>query len=172
MKNNSTKDHNMHHDTAGSSRIEYAKFAGILLFILVDSLFVMRIGNLTFLDAFMGVFFTVFSLFKLYSLKEFAAGFSSYDLIAKKSYFYGKLYPFIQLILGIVYLIGYGTREVDVFVIVLSLISAAGVINSLLKKQQVHCVCLGSVIKLPLSRISFVEDFGMAIMAAIMLITR
>jgi hypothetical protein len=120
----------------------------------------------------MGVFFMVFSLFKLSRLKEFAYGFQSYDLIANKSLAYGFAYPFIQLLLGLIYLSGLGSQSVDIFVVIISLISGAGVLNSLSKKQMVHCVCLGNVIKLPLSTISFVEDFGMAVMALAMIIMR
>jgi hypothetical protein len=162
----------MEHGHDSNSRVEYFKFVGVLAFILVDSLIVMRVGGLNFLDAFMGVFFVVFAGFKLFSLKEFANGFQSYDLIAKRTVIYGYLYPFIQLAIGVIFLLGKGGLAASIFVLVLSLISGAGVLNALIRKQKVHCVCLGNVIKLPLSTISFVEDFGMALMALAMILTR
>lgn len=162
----------MNHDHNVDNRKEYLKFTGVLFFILIDSLIVMRVGSLNFLDAFMGVFFVVFAGFKLFSLKEFAYGFQTYDLIAKRAIIYAYLYPFIQLTLGVIYLLGQASLAVNVFVILISLISGAGVLNSLMKKQEVHCVCLGNVIKLPLSTISFVEDFGMALMAVAMILTK
>src|ERR1019366_8433287 len=42
-----------------------------------------------FLAYFMAGFFLVFSTFKLIDLKGFAAGYSTYDLFAKKVFFYG-----------------------------------------------------------------------------------
>lgn len=162
----------MEHGHDSNSRVEYFKFAGVLAFILIDSFIVMRVGGLNFLDAFMGVFFVVFAGFKLISLKEFAYGFQTYDLIAKRTIVYGYLYPFIQLAIGIIFLLGKGNLAASVFVLVISLISGAGVLNSLLRKQKVHCVCLGNVIKLPLSTISLVEDFGMAVMALAIILTR
>lgn len=164
-------DNHMNHDSENKSR-EYLKFTGIMLSILVISIIITSNSSLAFVDSFMGVFFVVFAGFKISRLKEFAYGFQSYDLIAKKSLAYSYVYPFIQLLLGLIYLAGMGNVSVDVFVLVISLISGAGVLNSLSKKQKVHCVCLGNVIKLPLSTISFVEDFGMAVMALAMIIMR
>jgi hypothetical protein len=161
----------MEHSNNSSSK-EYLKFVGVLVFILITSyLYSLYIGLdlLTFLESFMGVFFVTFALFKIYKLKEFAYGFQSYDLIAQKSLVYSFAYPFIQLFFGFAYLLGYSTVALNIIVIIVSLVSGAGVIKSLLSKQMVHCVCLGGVIKLPLSRISFVEDFGMAIMALVMI---
>lgn len=157
-----------------NTKKEYAKFTiVIVLIMLLSYLHSNRMGlNLMqFLESFMGVFFVVFSLFKFYNLREFAYGFQSYDIIAKKSLTYAYLYPFIQLLLGTVYLLG-TTVVVDIFVVILSLISSIGVVQSLAKKSLVHCVCLGGVIRLPLSTISFAEDFGMAIMAMVMIIMR
>lgn len=165
------QDNHMNHDSENKSR-EYLKFTGIMLSILVISIIITSNSSLAFVDSFMGVFFVVFAGFKISRLKEFAYGFQSYDLIAKKSLAYSYVYPFIQLLLGLIYLAGMGNVSVDVFVLVISLISGAGVLNSLSKKQKVHCVCLGNVIKLPLSTISFVEDFGMAVMALAMIIMR
>ena len=164
-------EHNPH-NTPSSNGLEYIKFAGVMGLVLVGSLLALTVLNISFLDAFMGVFFIVFSAFKLSQLKEFAYGFQSYDLIAKKSLRYSYAYPFIQLAIGLLYITGFGAIPLDVFVIVISLVSGAGVLNSLIKKQAIHCVCLGNVIKLPLSTISFVEDFGMAIMAIAMLLMR
>lgn len=164
--------HDNHSFKPTNLKIEYLKFITIMLSILGVSLLTIAVTDLPFLDGFMGVFFIVFASFKLAQLKEFAYGFQSYDLIAKKSLQYSYFYPFIQLLFGLLYILGSGSVYLDAVVIIVSLISGAGVLNSLFKKQKVHCVCLGNVIKLPLSTISFVEDFGMAIMALIMIITR
>jgi len=156
-----------------SSAIEYYKFGLILFCIFVLSAVHSSIVGLTvqqFLESFMGVFFFVFSIFKLSSLKEFAYGFQSYDIIAKRSLAYSFSYPFIQLVLGFTYLLGLNNFIVDLCVLIISLVSGFGVLLALKSGNKIHCVCLGNVIKLPLSTISFVEDFGMAIMALAMLL--
>lgn len=159
-----------HNET--NNRTEYLKFTGIMIFIAVTAYFYSLYTGFSlssYMEAFMGVFFIVFAGFKIAKLKEFAYGFQSYDLIAKRSLAYSFSYPFIQLLFGVMYLVGASSLVLNVVVLVVSLASGAGVLNSLRMKQQVHCVCLGNVIKLPLSTISFVEDFGMAIMALAMI---
>jgi hypothetical protein len=177
MKHKNDSSHSNHFMTHESTNntVEYLKFIAIMTVISALSYFHASwrgIDLMQFLESFMGVFFVVFAGFKIFRLKEFAYGFQSYDLVAKKSLFYSYSYPFIQLILGFIYLLSLATLAVDFVVLFVSLLSGLGVLNSLMKKQKVHCVCLGNVIKLPLSTISFVEDFGMAIMATIMIFLR
>lgn len=163
--------HASHEDAIGSAR-EYVKFSMVMVAIVILSWLHASINELSvmqFIASFMGVFFIVFGLFKLIRLKEFAVGFQMYDLLARKSIQYAYIYPFIQLTLGLWYLLGGQSRVLDALVLAVSLISAAGVMRAIKSKQTVHCVCLGSVIKLPISTISFVEDFGMGAMALVML---
>ena len=165
-------NHDMHHVAPKDSPKEYAKFAAVLTLVGAGAYILTQLTDTSAMFAVMGVFLVTFAGFKLINLKEFAFGFQSYDLIAKKSLSYSYAYPFIQLVLGVLYISGIANVYVHVLSLVVALVSSVGVLNSLMKKQAVHCVCLGNVIKLPLSRISFVEDFGMAIMALIMIINR
>jgi Methylamine utilisation protein MauE len=119
---------------------------------------------------FMGWFFVIFAIFKLVDLRGFAAGFSMYDLLARRSRFYAIAYPFIELGLGIAYLARYLPQWVNLATVILMSLGSAGVINSLRKKQKIHCACLGAWIKLPLGTISLLEDLGMGLMALAMLV--
>lgn len=166
-------NHMMHHQQA-SSKLEYLKFTGVMLMITILAYIWTPSGNLTlfsYMESFMGVFFVVFAAFKLFNIREFAYGFQSYDIIAKKSIQYAFAYPFFQLLFGVLYLAGNGASLLlNVAVLIVSFVSSIGVAKSILNKEDVHCVCLGNVIKLPLSRISFVEDVGMALMAMVMIL--
>ncbi|HJZ23034.1 MAG TPA: hypothetical protein VJ201_01120, partial [Candidatus Babeliales bacterium] len=42
---------------------------------------------------FMGIYFIIFSLFKIINLKGFAEAYSTYDIIAKRSAAYAYMYP-------------------------------------------------------------------------------
>lgn len=53
---------------------------------------------------FMGLFYIVFSFFKLLDLKGFPDSFRMYDPLAKILPTYGWVYPFIELALGILFL--------------------------------------------------------------------
>ena len=47
-------------------------------------------------------------------------------------------------------------------------IGSIGVAKSLLNKTNIQCACLGSAFNLPMSTVTLIEDFGMAIMAITM----
>jgi hypothetical protein len=45
-------------------------------------------------------------------------------------------------------------------------VGATGVILALKKGMDVRCVCLGTVLDVPLSTVSLIEDIGMVLMTA------
>jgi hypothetical protein len=119
---------------------------------------------------FMAGFFLVFAGFKLVNLPGFAQGYSMYDLLARRWKGYGYVYPFLELFLGIAYLIAYTPAWIHLLTAVLMGVSGIGVTQKLLKKQRVVCACLGTVLRIPLTKITAIEDFGMMIMAIMMLL--
>lgn len=119
---------------------------------------------------FMAGFFLVFSFFKLMNLKGFADGYGTYDIIAKKFPVWGFIYPFVEMLLGVLLLTGLEMQGTTVAAFVIMGISSIGVIQSLLKKQRFQCACLGTVIKLPLSKVTLFEDLLMVAMSLIMFI--
>jgi hypothetical protein len=118
----------------------------------------------------MAVFFIVFAGFKLLDLKGFADGYATYDLIAQRFYLYGYIYPFVELGLGLLYLGGLNTFSLNLFVLVLMTINGTGVLVKLAKKEPFQCACLGTFLKVPLTKVTLVEDFGMAAMALWMIL--
>lgn len=118
----------------------------------------------------MGFFLVIFAMLKLLDLSGFADGFQMYDLLAKKSRIYAKLYPFLELSLGLAYLTHPANPWVYIATIILMTFGAAGVISALRKGLDVNCACLGSFLEVPLSTVALVEDLGMAAMAAVMLV--
>ncbi len=119
---------------------------------------------------FMAGFFLVFSFFKLLNINGFVMGYSTYDIIARKVPAYGYVYPFIELALGIALITGYKPVVVAAVTLVVMGISSIGVIESLLKKRQFECACLGTIIQLPLSKVTLFEDLLMVTMSAGMLV--
>lgn len=120
---------------------------------------------------FMAGFFLVFSFFKLMSLRGFAEGYGSYDVVAKKLPVWGYIYPFVELALGIAFLTGFQPLLTNWITLVVMGISSIGVIQSLLNKSPFQCACLGTVIKLPLSKVTLFEDLLMVGMSIVMIIT-
>ena len=122
-----------------------------------------------FLHNFMTGFFLVFSFFKLLDIKSFAESFQMYDLLAAKLPVYGKVYPFIELGLGILCLIHFQLYYVYLADIIIMGFGALGVIKSVLDKRKIRCACLGSVFNLPMSTITIIENSLMVMIGIILL---
>jgi copper chaperone CopZ len=120
---------------------------------------------------FMAGFFIVFSFFKFLDLRGFADAYSTYDLLAKRWRGYGFIYPFLELGLGLAFLFGAYLTQALWFSIVLMGFSSLGVIQALTEKRKIRCACLGTVLNLPMSTITLVEDLGMVAMSALMLMS-
>ncbi len=122
------------------------------------------------LHHFMTGFFLVFSFFKLLDVKAFSMSFKNYDIIASQIPIYGKIYPFLELGLGIACLISFNIKAVYIFDIVLMAIGLIGVIKSNLEKKEIQCACLGTVFNLPMSKITIIENSLMILVGALLMI--
>ena len=125
----------------------------------------------SFMYDFMGLFYIVFSFFKFLDYKNFPSSFSMYDPIAKTFPFYGWMYPFIETILGLLFLL-----RIQLFIslcvtIAILGITTVGVTRSLMNKSNIQCACLGTALKLPMTKATFIENFIMIIMAVWMIIS-
>lgn len=118
----------------------------------------------------MGFFLVVFSMFKFFDLPGFANGFEMYDLLAKRTRAYAMVYPFIELGIGLGFLSRWNPVAVYSLTVIVMLFGACGVLSALKKGLDINCPCMGNVLQVPLSTVTLVEDFGMALMAGIMLI--
>jgi copper chaperone CopZ len=119
---------------------------------------------------FMGLFFIFFSFFKLLDIAKFAQGYASYDLIAKKWYNWGYIYPLIEFMLGVLYLLKYELFYINLITGILMTIGTISVIRALLRKSKIQCACLGGLFNLPMTKVTLFEDLLMALMAFYMMI--
>jgi len=119
---------------------------------------------------FMAGFFLVFSFFKLLNLKGFAESYVMYDVLAKKIPVWAYLYAFVELGLGVAYLINFNPIITNLVTLIVMTISIIGVLQSVLNKQKIQCACLGAVFNLPMSTVTIIEDALMIAMSGIMLI--
>lgn len=119
---------------------------------------------------FMAGFFLVFAGLKLLDVPGFAKGYATYDLLAARVPAYGYIYPFLELALGLLYVARYELDIVNIAALALMLFSGLGVAINLAKGRKFQCSCLGTMIKVPLTKVTLIEDFGMAAMALAMLV--
>ncbi|HTE22341.1 MAG TPA: MauE/DoxX family redox-associated membrane protein [Candidatus Limnocylindria bacterium] len=169
------RDH--HSMTGGSpaveSREEYKKLGYVLLGILIVSsmlTFIRGIELDRFLADFMAVFFITFAAFKFYDLEGFAHAYRSYDILAKRIRPWGYIFPFIEAFMGFWYLLSDGPNNLNVLAMAVTGTAAVGVFKEVKRKSRFHCACLGTFIRLPLSRVSLIENVTMFVMAAAMLV--
>ena len=118
---------------------------------------------------FMGLFFIVFSFFKMLDLKGFPKSFRMYDQLAKRFPLYGSIYPFIETSLGLMFLMRLEVRIALIITLVVLGITTIGVTKALLDKKSIRCACLGTVLKLPMTEATFIENMIMIVMAISML---
>jgi len=150
----------------------YIPLVVILLMITVVSLIVT--WDMTWRDfvlSFMTGFFLVFATFKLMDLKGFAEGYSTYDLLAGRWFGYGYIYPFIELGFGLLMLGGYHPDWLLGAEFGVMAFSGLGVAIKLSKGEEFKCACLGTFLKVPLTKVTVVENFGMAALALVLILS-
>lgn len=118
---------------------------------------------------FMGLFFMVFSFFKLLDLRGFQSSFKQYDPLAAVLPLYGWIYPFLELGLGLCYIRDIVLDGILIATIFLLGITTTGVIRVLAQKKQLQCACLGSVLNLPMTEATLIENTIMLVMAGVLL---
>ncbi len=167
----------MNHPSPSKSKYSIKDFLPlILLFLIITGLTIARYyyagdGNLNSAMAdFMGFFFLIFGGFKILNLKGFAKAYQEYDIIAKRSLAYAYLYPFLEIGLGIAYLMRWNPYITNLATFILMSVSAIGVGIELSKGKTIVCACLGTVFKVPMTYVTLLEDLLMAGMALFMLI--
>ena len=118
---------------------------------------------------FMGLFFIVFSFFKFLDYGGFAIAFAKYDPIAKRSIYYGNIYPFIETTLGIMFLIRWQLIIALIITSVVLSVTTVGVINNLFNNNKIDCACLGTAIRLPMTKVTLIENILMLVMSISMI---
>ena len=165
-------------DTHGDVTLKESKIKQLKpLFIILGYIFIASIllnyknwnSSNAMLD-FMGLFYIIFSFFKILDVKGFSMSFRMYDPLAKQAPIYGYIYPFIEVILGLMFLIRYEVNIALILTLVVLGITTIGVTQTLLNKRSIKCACLGTTLNLPMTEATFIENAIMIIMALLLLI--
>lgn len=152
-------------------RAWFKTYYPLLLIVTMISLVSLR-GAATLHDwmmHFMAGFFLMFGFFKLLDIRGFRDAYAGYDLLAKRWYGYGFVYPFLELALGFAFLFRFEVTASLWASVILMGFGGLGVVNALRKKQTIRCACLGTVLNLPMSTVTLIENFGMVLMSILML---
>ncbi len=144
----------------------------IVTLIAISSLILSRGSIQGFVLFFMTGFFLIFGMFKLMDLKGFAEGYSTYDILAQKWFGYGYIYPFIEIAFGLLMLAGYHPDWLIWTEFIVMAFSGIGVGVKIAKREPFICACLGTFLKVPLTKVTLIEDFGMAGLALLMVLLK
>ncbi|MEM8951896.1 MAG: heavy-metal-associated domain-containing protein, partial [Pseudomonadota bacterium] len=118
----------------------------------------------------MAGYFLLFGALKVMNRRAFSAAYARYDLLAGRSAAYAAAYPFLEVGMGIIYLIQPEALLLNLFVGVLMLEKAWSVNKALGKGQSLQCACLGGFFSIPISKVTVFEDLLMALMAGAMIV--
>lgn len=155
------------------SKLQQLKPLLLIIFYIATASILLHYRNWSwsaFMLDFMGLFYIVFSFFKMLDLKGFPESFRMYDPLAKRAPVYGKIYPFIETALGLMFLMRFEVNIALIITIVVLGITTVGVTKTLLDKKSIRCACLGTALKLPMTEATFIENTIMIVMAVLMLL--
>lgn len=172
MKQNQTTADSIkiHHD-ASTSILAYWPIVAIYALAAVVSLYTIEWHAYPdYMSHVMGFVLVLFGLSKLFDVVGFADGFAKYDPLAKRSITYAESYPFIEITLGVLFILQLLILPATLITLFIYSASLYGAIVSITKKESLHCVCLGTYIKLPLSTVTIIEATFMILMCIWMLV--
>lgn len=142
---------------------------GCVLLMSIFITFLLKQSSLFFVQVYMGLFFVTFASIKLPNISGFSEGFKTYDPIAKRFNAYGLVYPFVELLLGFLFLTGLFVNIANVTTIIVLGTTTIGILKNLVKHKKIKCACLGTVFNVPLTYASLIENLVMITMAVLML---
>jgi glutaredoxin len=122
------------------------------------------------MPGFMGVSLSMLASLKLMDIQAFAASFASYDLITKIFKPYGKLYPFLELGIGLGFLSGVFPIATGVGALLVGVAGATSIVKAVyIEKRSLNCACVGGNSKLPLGVVSIAENVMMVLMGLMLI---
>ena len=124
-----------------------------------------------FMRFYMGSFFTLLAMFKFFDIRSFSEGFRLYDRAAQRYPSYASFYPFVELSLGGLYIV-YSFPTVTNILTILIMGEGMYSVRRYLQNntKEVSCACLGTALKIPLTKVSYFENSIMILMACGMLL--
>ena len=155
-----------------SADISYAPVAAVFLTAGLMAL-VLAAG----MGGFMGFAICLLAMLKLMDVEAFAASFRKYDLLSQRWRPWGRLYPGIELLVGLgVLLQPQSIAAAQLVGAVAVWLGAMGMVSVgkavFIDHLALNCACVGGNSKTPLGVVSFAENLIMAAMGAVMLAGR
>ena len=127
------------------------------------------------ISGFMGLAICLLAMLKLMDVEAFAASFRKYDLLSQRWRGWGRLYPGVELLVGLGILLPPQPTNLAPLVGAVAMgLGAMGMVSVgkavFIDHLALNCACVGGNSKTPLGVVSFAENLIMALMGAAMLL--
>ena len=113
----------------------------------------------------------ILALLKLQDIESFSTMFLGYDLLARRFVPYSYVYPYAELLAGVLMAAGaliWISVPVALFI---GIVGAASVVKAVyIDKREIKCACVGGNSKVPLGFVSLTENLMMVAMAIWMVV--
>lgn len=159
---------------AEPSKKENAKLIGIFLFLITSATLMGTLNSFNAVEWvrwFMGGLLIIFGGLKLLGIEVFIKVFPLYDLIAKRVAVYKYIYPLLQVLLGMFFLIGALGVIRDLTVIIIGLSGLIGMVKIVSKRGAIRLSYLGTILRLRFSTVVLIENTLMICLGLIMMIS-
>lgn len=141
-----------------------------LLALAIEFIVGFPISIATLLPNFIAVAMVLLALQKLKDIESFATMFLNYDILAKRWVPYSYVYPFVELMAGILMLANFLPAVSIPAALFIGGIGAVSVFKAVyIDKRELKCACVGGDTKVPLGFVSLSENVMMVGMAVWML---
>ena len=138
----------------------------VLLAFAIEFLIGLPFGFGTLIPNFISIAMVLLALQKLKDIESFATMFLNYDLLAKHWVPYSYLYPFLELLAGVLMLANFLPVVAIPVALFIGVVGAASVFKAVyIDKRELKCACVGGETKVPLGFVSLSENLMMIGMA-------
>lgn len=117
-------------------------------------------------SAFVAFSMCILALLKLQDVESFSTMFLNYDLLARRWVIYAYLYPFAELLAGVLMASGMLQRLWVPLALAVGSIGAVSVIKAVyVDRRELKCACVGGSSNVPLGFVSLTENLAMVAMS-------
>ena len=121
----------------------------------------------TLVERFVAIAMCVLGIQKLQDLESFTSSFLGYDLLARKYVPYAYIYPFLEVLAGVLMLAGALVWLSSPVALLIGTIGAVSVFKAVyIEKRSIKCACVGGGSNVPLGFVSLTENLMMIAMGA------
>ncbi|WP_262690412.1 glutaredoxin [Kordiimonas aestuarii] len=117
------------------------------------------------LEWFISLSMAILAIQKLQNVESFSTMFLNYDLLARRWVPYGRVYPFLEALAGVLMTAGVFVWLSAPVAFIIGFVGAVSIFKAVwVEKRELKCACVGGSSNVPLGFVSFTESMMMLLM--------